>query len=290
MQAEISGWKKFYGINLLILEMELIILIIDFHTHCFPDEIAKHAISSLEKSGNSRSFADGTLSDLLKTAHNANIDISVVQPIAVKPQNTPTVNSVAYQNNNIGGVISFGSVHPLYEDYKNELEKIKYEYKLKGIKIHPDFMAIDLNDPKMVELLSYAVKLNLIITIHAGLDISFPDHHRSTPKMLYDILPELKGGKIVMAHSGGYMYSEDVLKYLVDKDEVYIDTSYSLGYMDDKLLKKIYYSINPDHILFGTDSPWTDRKDAVQKIHSFGFSDDLKDKIFYKNAMKLLEI
>ncbi len=265
-------------------------MIIDFHTHCFPENIAKHAISSLQSSGNTQSFANGTLSDLLSTAHTANIDISVIQPIAVKPQNTPTINSFAYQNNNIGGVISFGSVHPLYEDYKSELEKIKNEYKLKGIKIHPDFMGIDLDDPKMVEMLSYAVKLNLIITIHSGLDISFPLHQRSTPKMLYDILPQLKGAKIVMAHSGGFMYSEDVLKYLVDKDEVYIDTSYSLGYMDDDLLRKIYYSINPEHILFGTDSPWTDRADAVQKINSFGFSDDLKDKIFYKNAMKLLEI
>ena len=272
------------------METELTILIIDFHTHCFPDEIAKHAIASLQSSGNTKSFADGTLSDLLSTAHTANIDISVIQPIAVKPQNTPTVNSYAYKNNGVGGVISFGSVHPLYEDYKAELDKIKYEYNLKGIKIHPDFMGIDLDAPEMVEMLSYAVKLNLIITIHSGLDISFPLYQRSTPKKLYDILPQLKGGKIVMAHSGGFMYSEDTLKYLVDKDEVYIDTSYSLGYMDEALLRKIYSSINPEHILFGTDSPWTDRADAVQKINSFGFSDDLKDKIFYKNAIKLLEL
>lgn len=268
----------------------MLILIIDFHTHCFPDNLAKRAISSLQNAGNPHPFADGTLADLLKTAYIANIDISILQPIAVKPQNTPTINSVAYQNNNVGGVISFGSVHPLYEDYKNELKKIKYEYKLKGIKIHPDFMGINLDDPKMAEMLNYAVNLGLIITIHAGLDLAHQDYHRSTPKMLYNILPQLKGGKIVMAHSGGYMYGDDVLKYLVDKDEVYIDTSYSLGYMDENLLRKIYYSFNPEHILFGTDSPWTDRSEAVQRINNFGFNEDLKDKIFYKNAMKLLEI
>ena len=265
-------------------------MIIDFHTHCFPDNLAERAVTSLQQSGNSQPFADGTLGDLLRTAHNANIDISVLQPIAVKPQNTPTINAVAYQNNNVGGVISFGSVHPLYDDYKNELQKIKYEYKLKGIKVHPDFMGINLDDLRMAEMLSYAVKLGLIITIHAGLDLAHRDYHRSTPKMLYNILPQLKGGKIVMAHSGGYMYSDDVLKYLVGKDEVYIDTSYSLGYMDEDILRKIYYSINPENILFGTDSPWTDRKDAVHRISAFGFSDDMKNKIFYKNAMKLLEI
>lgn len=265
-------------------------MIIDFHTHCFPDTLAERAISSLQSAGNSKPFANGTIGDLLKTAQQANIDISVVQPIAVKQQNTPTINAVASENNKVDGIISFGSVHPLYEDYKGELEKIKNVYKLKGIKIHPDFMGMELNHPKMAEMLAYAVKLGLIITIHAGLDLAHQDHIHSTPKMLYDILPELKGGKIVMAHSGGYLYSNEVLKYLVGKDEVYIDTSYSLGYMDNDILKKIYGSMNPEHILFGTDSPWTDRTKAVRLINEFGFSDEMKMKIFYKNAMKLLEI
>lgn len=269
--------------------MEMLKMIIDFHTHCFPDNLAKRAITSLEEAGNSKAFANGTVSELLETAHFANIDISVVQPIAVKPQNTPTINAVAYENNKIGGIIFFGSVHPLYENYKEELQKIKNEYKLKGIKVHPDFMGLELNHPKMADMLEYAVKLGLIITIHAGVDLAHQQHHHSTPKMLYDILPVLKNGKIVMAHSGGYLYSDDVLKYLVDKDEVYIDTSYSLGYMDEDKLRKIYYTMNPEHILFGTDSPWTDRKEAVRRINEFGFSDEIRRKIFYKNALKLLE-
>lgn len=265
-------------------------MIIDFHTHSFPDILAPKAIALLENSGNSKAFGNGTVADLLQSAHNANIDISVLQPIAVKPENTPTINLVANENNKIGGIISFGSVHPLYEDYKEELNKIKNQYKLKGIKVHPDFMGIDLNDYRMAEMLSYAVSLGLIITIHAGVDLAHLEHHSSTPKMLLDILPQLKGGKIVMAHSGGYMYSDDVLKYLVDKDEVYIDTSYSLGYMEQDKLRKIYSSINPEHILFGTDYPWTNRKDAVRRINEFGFSKEQTMKIFYKNALKLLEI
>ena len=269
--------------------MEMLKMIIDFHTHCFPDNLAQRAITSLEESGNSKAFTNGTVSGLLQTANSANIDISVVQPIAVKPQNTPTINAVAYENNKIGGIISFGSVHPLYENYKQELRKIKNEYKLKGIKVHPDFMGLELNHPKMADMLEYAVKLGLIITIHAGVDLAHQQYHHSTPKMLYDILPVLKGGKIVMAHSGGYLYSDDVLKYLVDKDEIYIDTSYSLGYMNEDKLRKIYYAMNPEHILFGTDSPWTDRKEAVRRINEFGFSDEMRMKIFYKNALKLLE-
>lgn len=264
-------------------------MIIDFHTHCFPDNIAQHAIQSLEQSGEPKAKCDGTIGDLIKTAHSSNIDISVIQPIAVKPQNTPTINSVAYQNNQLGGIISFGSVHPFYDDYKNELDKIKNVYNLKGIKIHPDFMGVELNHPKMVELLEYAIKLGLIVTIHAGVDLAHTDKNLSTPKMLYEILPQLKGGRLVMAHSGGYLYSDDVLKYLVDKDEVYIDISYSIGYMDNEKLRKIYNSINPEHILFGTDSPWTDRSEYIRRVKNFGFDKEQEEKIFYKNALKLLE-
>lgn len=265
-------------------------MIIDFHTHCFPDTLARHAVSSLEETGGAKAYADGTVGDLLKTAHTANIDISVVQPIAVKPQNTPTINSVACSNNKIGGIISFGSVHPYYSDYKEELKKIKYTYKLKGIKVHPDFMGVNLDDSKMADMLSCAVGLGLIITIHMGVDLSHKNCVRSTPKMLYDILPRLKGGKIVAAHSGGYLYSDQVLKYLVNQPEIYIDTSYSIGYMEESKLRKIYSAMNPEHILFGTDTPWTDRAESVNRINTFGFSEEDKMKIFCKNALKLLEI
>ena len=40
-------------------------MIIDFHTHIFPDRIAPRTIAKLEKIGKTRAFTDGTQNGLL---------------------------------------------------------------------------------------------------------------------------------------------------------------------------------------------------------------------------------
>lgn len=263
-------------------------MIIDFHTHFFPAAIAPGAIESLESSSGTKAFLNGTVDDLKRSMNNAGIDISVVLPIAVKPSQTPTINKVAIENNKIEGIYSFGSVHPYYESWKEEIDKLS-EAGIKGIKLHPDFQGVFLDDPKMADVMEYAVKKEMLITIHGGMDVSYPDLHRSTPKRLLNILPRLKGGKIICAHSGGFRYLDDVEKYLLDKEEVYIDTSYSIGLMDNDQLKRIYMSINPGHILFGTDSPWSDQKKSVEELKALGLPEELEEKILCKNAWELLK-
>ena len=39
-------------------------MIIDFHTHCFPDAIARRAVDGLSKTGGITPNTDGTLGDL----------------------------------------------------------------------------------------------------------------------------------------------------------------------------------------------------------------------------------
>jgi predicted TIM-barrel fold metal-dependent hydrolase len=45
-----------------------------------------------------------------------------------------------------------------------------------------------------------------------------------------------------------------------------------------------------DHIVFGTDSPYTDgpvSKETIENIETYGFSNEEKEKIFFRNAAKL---
>lgn len=271
--------------------MELILMkIIDFHTHTFPDKLAPGAIVSLEKSSGTRSALNGTNAALLDSMKNSGISTSVLLPIAVKPGNSHTINTCAIENNKIDGFVSFGSVHPLEEDYISELERIK-KAGLKGIKLHPDFQRLFIDDPETVAVMRAAADMGLLITIHSGMDVSFPELHRCTPKRLAKVLPELKGAKIICAHSGGYRYNDDVLEYLVGHEEIYIDTSYSLGQqkMDTDKLLRIYREIDPTHILFGTDSPWEDQFQSAEKIMSLALDDALKEKIMYENAEELLK-
>ena len=59
---------------------------IDFHTHIFPDKIAKQAMDALAaESGDYRPRTDGTLQGLLDSMKRANIAASLVANIATKP-------------------------------------------------------------------------------------------------------------------------------------------------------------------------------------------------------------
>ncbi len=263
-------------------------LLTDFHTHAFPQKIAKQAIASLEKSSGTKAFTDGTINGLINSMQNAKIDRCVLLPIAVKAGTTQIINEIAKENNKLASIISFGSVHPDYENCKEELVMLK-ESGIKGIKLHPDFQGCFIDDPKMVEIMAIARDLGLITVIHGGEDVSFPKIHRSTPKRLYSVLDQLKGAKIVVAHSGGCNYEEDFIKYLLGRDEIYIDTSYSIGKADNEILKTIYENMDSSHILFGTDSPWDSQENTLKAFLNFDISQEIKNKALYENAQTLLK-
>ena len=58
--------------------------------------------------------------------------------------------------------------------------------------------------------------------------------------------------------------------------------------IDKELFKKILSKHGDDKILFATDCPWRDIKDDVQIIKSFNLNKETEEKIFYKNALRLL--
>ena len=53
-------------------------------------------------------------------------------------------------------------------------------------------------------------------------------------------------------------------------------------------VKKILNKHGADRILFGTDSPWSDVGDELNALLDLDISQEAKDKILYKNALKLL--
>lgn len=100
-------------------------MIIDFHTHMFPDKIAARTIDFLSKTGGDMNpFTDGTWKGLKESTKQAGIDHSIVLPIATRPGQFHTINEFATHFQE-GTLISFGSLHPESENYKEELKQIQ---------------------------------------------------------------------------------------------------------------------------------------------------------------------
>ena len=69
-------------------------MIIDFHTHAFPDKVADRAVSRLMSLSPADYIpqSDGTISGLLGTMDKWNIDISLLQPVVTNPKQFHSVN------------------------------------------------------------------------------------------------------------------------------------------------------------------------------------------------------
>ena len=67
-------------------------MIIDFHTHTFPDKIAAPALESLKSSSESAAHTDGTNSGLAISMAESGVDISVVLPVVTNPQKASSMN------------------------------------------------------------------------------------------------------------------------------------------------------------------------------------------------------
>ena len=276
-------------------------MIIDMHTHIFPEKIAVGVIEKLSLTSRTKNFSDGTLKGLKSLMDAAQIDLSVILPVATTSKQVEKINSTAATLND-DGIISFGCIHPEFTNYREEMSRVK-NYGLKGIKIHPVYQDTNLDDTKYMRILYRAAELGLIVVTHAGLDIGFPGVVRCSPQMAKKVVKELGEFKFVLAHMGGWRNWSEVLKILSDTG-IYIDTSFSTGKIiprsdfqwseeDLKLLNaaqfmKFVKVFGAERILFGTDSPWTSARDSIEFIRNLPLSDGDKDKILGLNAKNLL--
>lgn len=275
-------------------------MIIDFHTHSFPDELAKKTIPFLEGKAGFIAKTDGTISGLEKSMNRANIDISVLLPVITNPKQVIKINNCAIENDKLDRFISFGGMHPDFEDYKNELDRLKSN-GIKGVKFHPDYQNTFIDDPKMIDIIDYAFEIGLIVIIHSGIDYGSLEVVRATPERIKNMLKQLKHkGTFIMAHMG-YTFKWDMIINEFKGYDVYFDLALSLGtlnihgkdyqLMDEDTLLKFIDVFGSERILFATDCPWMDQKESIDVFNSYNrISKSDKENILYKNAFRLLNI
>ena len=263
-------------------------MIIDFHTHSFPDQIAERTIALLAEKGHVRPYREGTLDSLKASMKQAGVDISVVLPVATAPRQVESINRLAAAENGREGIRYAGAIHPDCENIEDILDSIKAA-GLFGIKIHPDYQGAYFDDERYLRIMAGAARRGLIIVTHAGLDVAYPDDIHCTPDRVLHVLDRLRGiidDKLVLAHLGGCDMPDEVLKKLAGKP-VYLDTAVVLGRYPEKA-RQIILAHGADKVLFATDSPWADQADYVERIRRYGFSTGETEAIFWRNAAALL--
>lgn len=260
--------------------------IIDIHTHAFPDFLAERAVRSIEAtSGDEKAHLNGTISDLLRSMDRAGIEMSVICSIATAPKQVPSITQwskeIASER-----IIPFPSIHPDYEDFRGEIARIK-DLGMKGIKMHPQYQGFDLDEDRVMPIYEALAAHDLILTTHAGYDISFPTDPSASPDKTVRVIERFPELKVIACHFGGWRQWDDVRRYLVGRN-IYFETSFTTGYLPEEKILELINLHGEDKILFGTDSPWRDQSNSVEEIRRLPISDEVKERIFRKNSEKLL--
>lgn len=271
-------------------------MLIDFHTHIFPEKIAARTLDVLvdgvrREQGeeyvrtHTLKFSDGTRSGLLRQMHENGVDRSVCLPIVTKPSQTESINRYA-EGIRSARLLSFGSLYPTQPDWESVLENLA-ERGFRGIKLHPQFQQSYIDSPETLRILKKAQSLGMLVVFHAGIDIGLPEPVFATPARIRNVLTEMDGSTLIAAHLGGWR-QWDAVEHALVGTSINLDTAFIQGFLPVEQCRRIIEQHGAEKILFATDSPWESAQDTLAYLHSLGLSSDAMEQICWRNAMRLL--
>ena len=268
-------------------------MIIDFHTHVFPDKIAARTIELLSEKSGIAPTTDGTVRGLLSSMERAGIDISITLPVLTNPKSFESVNRFAAEiNERFSGegkrLVSFGGIHPACEDIEGKMSWLKKSGFL-GVKIHPDYQGTYIDDLGYEKIMNAAMENDLIVLTHAGVDVAYPDDVHCTPERTAALLSRAPHSKLVLAHMGGVELRDRFFELFLGS-EVYFDTAFVLKNTSSECFTELLRKHGEDKFLFATDAPWSEEAEDVKILKSYGLPKATLEKLFFKNAIKLLGI
>lgn len=259
-------------------------MIVDFHTHCYPDALAERAVRSVTEYTGVRS--DGTYAGLRMAMARAGVDKAVVLPVCSVPGREEKVDSFV-----LGlprdGVIPFVSVHP-HTHGAPDMVRAYAEAGVRGIKLHPVMQGFDLTDPDLPPLLEAARDSGMITLFHCGRTergvCSPRDYFPSDFARLAGYVdPE----RTVLAHSGGYDMPEGEEDVLADLPFL-TDTSLAQLCYTPERYGELFARLGARRVLFGSDSPWCSERDSLAFLRAAGIEGEDYALVTGGNAARLL--
>ena len=257
--------------------------IIDFHTHIYPDQIARSGSQSICDFYGLEYCHTGSADILLREGEKAGISEFVLLPVAIKPEHVRHINEfTAYEVREHKEFYGFGTIHADMEDILSEISVIE-SLGLKGIKIHPDTQRFAIDDKRLYPMYDM-IQWHMPVLFHCG----DPRYEYSRPERLKKVLRDFPKLQVIGAHLGGWSMFDKAFEYLKDAN-CYFDFSSCIMFMGKAETEKYIKGYGADRILFGTDFPSWDPSIEVDRFMSLNLTDEEREKIAYINAEKLLK-
>ena len=261
-------------------------MIIDAHTHIFPDHQAAAALQAAARMFNVPTYGTATADNLLSRMDSCGISYAVIHMVAPTPsmvQNTNTWLINLCQDR----FIKFGTLHPRFSKNKDEIKRLR-DAGIFGVKLQPDVQHFSPDDCALTYPLYEALCLHgMTVMFHVGGEPLLSPANRSRPKMIAQIACDFPELRIVAAHLGGLNMWEEVEEVLAGLPNVWMETSLSYKFISPALAQRIIDKHGHTKIFFGTDYPFAPVDVSLAAARSVSFlSESQKQDILGKNAYR----
>ena len=172
-----------------------------------------------------------------------------------------------------------------------EIVKAVEEHGMKGIAIDPYLAHIPACEARFYPLYTKCAELGIPVFITmapppqvAGALMDYCD-----PRQVDQVARDFPELTLIMSH-GGYPYVNEAIYACMRNANVYMDISeYERAPMVDVYVQAMKTSIT-DKVLFASAHPFIEVADALDAYKHFDFSDEVRAKIMYENARKVLKM
>ncbi len=175
-------------------------------------------------------------------------------------------------------IITFLWVNPLDAGYMDNLENSIHKYQPKGIKLHQAWNPFKIDSVEFNNLVDIASSNKLPVFIHL--------YSKKEVLKLLRFIKEKPNAVFIIGHlTGTDLFSESG----VNLKNIYFDTSSSKRIQGSDI-KRAIDAFGYEHIVFGSDMPFTSLDEQINRIEQLNLSDNIKEHIYSLNARHILAL
>jgi predicted TIM-barrel fold metal-dependent hydrolase len=170
-----------------------------------------------------------------------------------------------------------------------EIKSAVNDLGMRGAAVDPYLAQIYANDAKYYPIYSKCCELDIPIVFTTGPATLVPgaiiDH--VAPRYIDFVARDFPDLKIIISH-GGYPWVNETIIVVERNRNVYVDLSeYEFSPMAEAYIQAANTMI-PDKILYASAHPFVDFRQALDTYNQLDFKPEVRQKIMYDNAAKLL--
>lgn len=186
-------------------------------------------------------------------------------------------------------LVPFGSVNPRLPAWADDLRRCAEEFKMPGVRLHPNYHGYRVDEPLFAELLDRAADYRLVVQLVVRMDdarvqhplMQIPDTETKGLANLVQARPALR---LVLLNALASVRGSELTELAATR-QVWFDIATKEGIGG---VAELAEAVSPDRVLFGSHLPLFALESALLKIQEAGLNESQLRAIEQGNAEQIL--